>query len=62
MQRAAVDVVNRSLRKGVTPPGPRVVTDPGTTAPILSSHVQKGALKVVGARYDLDSGTVTLIA
>src|SRR5437763_13411084 len=33
-----------------------------TTAPILSAHVQKGALNVVGARYDLDSGAVTLIA
>ena len=33
-----------------------------TSAPILSAHVQKGALKVVGARYDLDSGAVTLIA
>ena len=27
MQLAAVDAVNRSLRKGGTPPGPRVVTD-----------------------------------
>jgi carbonic anhydrase len=32
------------------------------TAPILSAHVQKGALKVVGARYNLESGAVTLIA
>jgi carbonic anhydrase len=33
-----------------------------TTAPILASHVQKGTLKVVGARYALESGAVTLIA
>jgi hypothetical protein len=39
-----------------------VTTHIRTTAPILSTHVQKGALKVVGARYELESGAVTLIA
>lgn len=31
-------------------------------APILSDNVQSGALKIVGARYNLDNGVVELIA
>ncbi|HKC75353.1 MAG TPA: carbonic anhydrase [Chloroflexota bacterium] len=52
------DVVDNAVTANV-----RMVTaHVRTTAPILSAHVQKGALKVVGARYDLESGAVTLIA
>jgi carbonic anhydrase len=52
------DVVDNAVTANV-----RMVTaHVRTTAPLLSSHVQKGALKVVGARYDLESGAVTVIA
>jgi carbonic anhydrase len=52
------DVVDNAVTANV-----RMVTaHVRTTAPILSAHVQKGALKVVGARYNLESGVVTLIA
>jgi carbonic anhydrase len=57
-QTMSGDVVDNAVTANV-----RMVTaHVRTTAPILSSHVQNGALKVVGARYDLESGAVTLIA
>jgi carbonic anhydrase len=57
-QAMSGDVVDNAVTANV-----RMVTAQlRTTAPILSSRVQKGALKVVGARYNLESGAVTLIA
>ena len=57
-QTMSGDVVDNAVTANV-----RMVTaHVRTTAPILSAHVQKGALKVVGARYNLESGAVTLIA
>jgi len=57
-QAMSGDVVDNAVTANV-----RMVTaQVRTTAPILSAHVQKGALNVVGARYDLESGAVTLIA
>jgi carbonic anhydrase len=56
-QTMSGDVVDNAVTANV-----RMVTaQVRTTVPILSSHVQKGALNVVGARYDLESGAVTLI-
>ena len=37
------------------------VRDVQTSTPLLAPLVQKGRVKVVGARYDLDSGTVELV-
>jgi carbonic anhydrase len=57
-QTMSGDVVDNAVTANVR----RVAAQVRTTAPILSSHVQKGTLKVVGARYALESGVVTLIA
>jgi carbonic anhydrase len=57
-QTMSGDVVDNAVTANVR----RVAAQLRTTAPILSSHVQKGTLKVVGARYGLESGVVTLIA
>src|SRR5437764_1462032 len=57
-QTMSGDVVDNAVTANVRMVTARV----RTTAPILSAHVQKGALNVVGARYDLKSGAVTLIA
>jgi carbonic anhydrase len=57
-QAMSGDVVDNAVTANVR----MVTTHVRTTAPILSSHVQKGTLKVVGARYNLQSGAVTLIA
>ena len=57
-QAISGDVVDNAVTANVR----RVAAQLRTTAPILSSHVQKGTLKVVGARYALASGVVTLIA
>jgi carbonic anhydrase len=52
------DVVDNAVTANVR----MVAAQLRTIAPILSAHVQKRTLKVVGARYSLDSGVVTLIA
>jgi carbonic anhydrase len=57
-QAISGDVVDNAVTANVR----MVAAQLRTTGPILSSHVQKGTLRVVGARYALESGVVTLIA
>jgi carbonic anhydrase len=52
----ATDVLDASVRNNVT----NIVTDLGTRT-ILNAAVASGALKVVGARYDLDTGQVEFL-
>ena len=51
------DAAENAMRENVR----RVVTQLKDDAPVLSDRVHAGTLQVVGARYDLDTGTVELI-
>lgn len=52
------DPVDHAVRANVE----LVVTQLKSSAPVLAALVQAGRLKIVGARYDLESGWVDLIA
>jgi carbonic anhydrase len=52
----ATDMLDASVRNNVA----NIVTDIGTK-PILSAAVAAGTLKIVGARYDLDTGKVEFL-
>ena len=51
------DLLDNAVRANVQ----RVVAQLKTTEPILSELVSTSKIRIVGARYDLDSGTVELI-
>ena len=51
------DPVDNAVRANVT----MVVQQLKSSAPILGELVKKGALTVVGARYDLDDGEVAIL-
>jgi len=51
------DLLDNAIKANVT----MVVEQLKSSAPILESFVKKGSLKVIGARYDLDDGKVTIV-
>ena len=51
---ASGDLVDNAVRENVR----QVVARLRTTGPILSEAIQAGRLRIVGARYDLDDGSV----
>ena len=51
------DAVENAVTENVR----EVVNQLATADPILSAHVKDGSLKVVGARYDLDTGKVEIV-
>jgi len=50
------DVVDNAVAENV-----RYQMDTLARSPLLNAHVQAGKLKIVGGRYDLDSGMVSLV-
>ena len=51
------DLLNKSIDANTE----RVANQLKTSEPILSEYVKEGKLKIVGARYHLDSGKVDLL-
>lgn len=51
------DLIDNSVKANVS----MVVQQLRSSAPILEESVKKGELKIVGARYDLDDGTVAIL-
>ena len=55
---AKTDLLDKAVAENVR----EVMAAIGTRSPALAGMAAKGELTIVGARYDLDSGEVTLVA
>lgn len=56
-RRKPRDPLDNVVRDNVT----RIVKELETNEPILSEHAHLGQVKIVGARYDLDTGEVEFL-